>query len=193
MPALENPKHERFAQALAKGKTADEAYDISGLEKVICEKPVGFYVYALIDPRNDHVFYIGKGKGKRYSAHYREFIAGSVTNSAKFNRIAEIASSGFKPQAVCLADGLGEWPAYSLERALIKMVGMEALTNSRPGQMSDLEKSAVMARYGLSRIMPFDQWIAKKRNSGRWIVSPEYDIDLYWSIVRDFREMAMAA
>jgi len=30
MPALPNPKHERFAQELAKGKTADEAYVIAG-------------------------------------------------------------------------------------------------------------------------------------------------------------------
>lgn len=30
MPALENPKHERFAQELAKGKTADEAYQNAG-------------------------------------------------------------------------------------------------------------------------------------------------------------------
>ena len=30
MPALQNPKHERFAQELAKGRTADEAYVIAG-------------------------------------------------------------------------------------------------------------------------------------------------------------------
>jgi hypothetical protein len=28
-----------------------------------------FYVYALIDPRTDRVFYIGKGKGSRIYAH----------------------------------------------------------------------------------------------------------------------------
>ena len=30
MPALKNPRHERFAQALAKGKTASEAYKEAG-------------------------------------------------------------------------------------------------------------------------------------------------------------------
>lgn len=30
MPVLGNPKHERFAQELAKGKTADEAYAAAG-------------------------------------------------------------------------------------------------------------------------------------------------------------------
>lgn len=33
MPVLTNPKHERFAQELAKGKTADEAYVIAGYKE----------------------------------------------------------------------------------------------------------------------------------------------------------------
>jgi phage terminase small subunit len=32
MPVLDNPRHERFAQALAEGKTADEAYADAGYE-----------------------------------------------------------------------------------------------------------------------------------------------------------------
>lgn len=81
MTALSNPKHERFAQELAKGKTADEAYVSSGLERVECGHHSGFYVYALVDPRTDHVFYIGKGKGKRYAAHHREWISGIIALS----------------------------------------------------------------------------------------------------------------
>lgn len=30
MPTIKNPRHERFAQALAKGKTADQAYRLAG-------------------------------------------------------------------------------------------------------------------------------------------------------------------
>lgn len=33
MAVLKNPRHERFAQELAKGKTADEAYVIAGYKK----------------------------------------------------------------------------------------------------------------------------------------------------------------
>lgn len=32
MPILPNPRHESFAQALAKGKTADEAYALAGFK-----------------------------------------------------------------------------------------------------------------------------------------------------------------
>ena len=31
-----------------------------------------YYVYALVDPRNQKVFYIGKGKGDRVSNHIDE-------------------------------------------------------------------------------------------------------------------------
>jgi hypothetical protein len=30
---------------------------------------LGYYVYLLIDPRNDKVFYVGKGKGNRVNQH----------------------------------------------------------------------------------------------------------------------------
>ena len=33
MPVLENPKHERFAQALAAGKTAVDAYEVAGYRR----------------------------------------------------------------------------------------------------------------------------------------------------------------
>lgn len=33
VPVLKNPKHERFCQELAKGKTADEAYQIAGFKE----------------------------------------------------------------------------------------------------------------------------------------------------------------
>ncbi len=33
MPVLSNPRHERFAQELAKGKTADEAYQLAGYQE----------------------------------------------------------------------------------------------------------------------------------------------------------------
>lgn len=36
MPVLSNPRHERFAQELAKGKTADEAYVAAGYEENRC-------------------------------------------------------------------------------------------------------------------------------------------------------------
>ena len=37
----------------------------------VSEYSKDFYVYALLDPRNlDQPFYIGKGKGSRFKAHF---------------------------------------------------------------------------------------------------------------------------
>ena len=40
----------------------------------IVEEKLEWYVYALIDPRDGRLFYIGKGKGNRVFAHAHEAI-----------------------------------------------------------------------------------------------------------------------
>lgn len=37
---------------------------IKKFSNAVCER-IGYYVYILKDPRNDTVFYVGKGKGNR--------------------------------------------------------------------------------------------------------------------------------
>ena len=38
----------------------------------VAERMGPFYVYALVDPRDDAVFYVGKGTGQRLLSHGRE-------------------------------------------------------------------------------------------------------------------------
>ena len=33
-----------------------------------------FYIYILIDPRDNTPFYVGKGKAKRYQSHEKEYV-----------------------------------------------------------------------------------------------------------------------
>ena len=35
----------------------------------VAAKKIGFYVYALVDPRTNKVFYVGKGKKNRWYDH----------------------------------------------------------------------------------------------------------------------------
>tara|TARA_R110001583_G_scaffold53820_2_gene165539 strand:- start:1068 stop:2177 length:1110 start_codon:yes stop_codon:yes gene_type:complete len=95
-----------------------------------------YYVYALIDPRDDRYFYIGKGKGRRYSSHLKpkrlDF------NYAKLERIKDIQKSGFEVEIEILFPSLDEDTAFELEKIVIYKLGREVfgegiLTNLNPG------------------------------------------------------------
>lgn len=159
MPTLLNPRHEMFARLLAHGGNAAAAYKGSGLERRPCAALAGFYVYALIDPRDDRVFYIGKGKGTRYAAHYREWMKSRVVNGPKFERIGAIVAEGKKPETVCLQDGLSEAAAFQLERELIRAIGRKALTNAVGGIRSELEKGIAEIKDALLRLIPYRDWL----------------------------------
>lgn len=55
---------------------------------------LGWYVYTLRDPRDDTVFYIGKGKGNRAYQHARHAAGGSSLLDAKRGLIREIHATG---------------------------------------------------------------------------------------------------
>lgn len=96
-----------------------------------------FYVYGLIDPRSDSIFYIGKGKNKRIYQHIKEK-PNLFSNLDKLNRIKEIQSDGFAVEYKYIASELTEEIALFIERLLIYRLGRKIfnegnLTNIVPG------------------------------------------------------------
>lgn len=78
-----------------------------------------YYVYALLDPRNKEIFYIGKGKGARVAAHVKEAVD-TVNNSPKHKRIREIEEAGQQVRQIYLAkDITNEGEAFAIESMLI--------------------------------------------------------------------------
>lgn len=106
-----------------------------------------YYVYALLDPRfkdnysyicddNTIIFeykpyYIGKGKRYRMNQHYGK--KSLEKNTHKNNVIHQIISSNNKPISIKIFENLTEQEAYELEIKIIRIIGLENLTNKDEG------------------------------------------------------------
>lgn len=108
--------------------------------KLFSEKAVeqlnGFYVYALIDPRNNQVFYIGKGIGNRVFSHEIESGKSPKSEKAKLKRIQEIEAAGHEVKRVIVNWSMAESEAFAAEAALINMLSFlsaDMLTNAVAG------------------------------------------------------------
>ena len=99
-------------------------------------EPLGFYVYFLLDPQTNQVFYVGKGTGNRVFAHLNAAITGE-TPSDKLDKIRELRAQGLKVRHVILRHGLTEKEAFEVEAALIDFLGLQTLTNQLLGYKSD--------------------------------------------------------
>jgi len=102
-------------------------------EKICC------YVYLLIDPRDDAVFYVGKGTGNRCFAHLTEACktkADSIGDYPKLALIRDIESAGRTVQIVILRHGLTEHQSLLIEASIIDLLTVFAkrkLTNRVDG------------------------------------------------------------
>lgn len=92
----------------------------------------GFYVYALIDPRNNQVFYIGKGIGNRVFSHEIESGKSPQSEKAKLQKIRGIEKSGHEVKRVIVNWGMTESEAFAAEATLINLMSYlaaDVLTN----------------------------------------------------------------
>ena len=99
---------------------------------------LGFYVYGLIDPDTNIIFYIGKGTGNRVFMHVKDAIEGDES-SLKLNKIRDILSQNKKVNHIILRSGLKENEAFKIESTLIDFVNYfnNGTLNAVSGQHSD--------------------------------------------------------
>lgn len=121
-----------------------------------------YYVYALVDPRNDETFYVGKGKGDRAYHHMRRHSLVAGYNSAKCARILQIIEDGCLVRVLRLADGLTEREAYRRERKEIRLARIqyaEAVTNASGGRNDELERCLYQIKWLIAHSKPLRQWL----------------------------------
>jgi len=95
-------------------------------------KEIGHYVYLYIDPRDNTVFYIGKGQNNRVFDHLKD-----KNENEKVKRIAEIMESGQEPIIEILVHGIeSDETIKKIEAAAIDLIGLQNLTNIQSGYES---------------------------------------------------------
>ena len=96
-----------------------------------------YYVYLLIDPRDEEVFYVGKGKGGRITAHLFGAREREELATDKVKRIRDIEDAGLEVKHVVLRHGLLDKEALEVESAVIDLLGKDNLTNLMKGHHSE--------------------------------------------------------
>lgn len=96
---------------------------------------IGYYVYFLRDPRDQRVFYVGKGVGNRLFNHVHGALS-SEDASDKLDTVREINKAGYAVEHFILRHGLQEKESFEVEAALIDFVGLSFLTNEQSGHYS---------------------------------------------------------
>ena len=108
-----------------------------------------YYVYCLVDPRNNQTFYIGKGKGNRIFAHRQAAMSmlrksdlleeNETAKTLKIKTIQEINRMNLQILSYILSYGLTESEAYASENTLInyaQLIQGLSLTNLVKGHGS---------------------------------------------------------
>lgn len=98
-----------------------------------------YYVYGLIDPRTNQIFYIGKGTGNRVFEHEKESLNSPNSDKLKLKTISEINALGLDVKKIIINSNLTETEAFAAEAALINAfnyVSGAGLTNIVAGHHS---------------------------------------------------------
>lgn len=101
-----------------------------------------FYLYHLIDPRNQIPFYVGKGKNNRMYDHEKLTRRGVVPNNNKhlYYTILEIISSGNEILYKKVIDGLDEdsaWKKEAEEEVRLRNLGIDLCNIAKCGRGGD--------------------------------------------------------
>lgn len=149
---------------------------------------LGYYVYVYVNPIDETVFYVGKGKGGRALTHLR-----SAEKRRIQQHIGEIRAAGVEPRIDILAHSLPDaQTALKIEAAAIDLLGIDKLANAvrghgvkygrmpvkqlvahydrRPAKISEpslLIRINRLYRYGITDIELYDA------TRSAWVVGPQ--------------------
>lgn len=151
-------KQEAFCLAYIETGNASEAYRLAGKPASVNGK---FYTYFLIDPRDQKIFYVGKGQGRRIHQHVANVHAGRFDNPAKCRRILDIIESGHS-----VIERHFSWHDNGVDALIAERLMIERfpnLTNAVRGVVPLIEREIMKIEYFLKWVIPYDRWIVRAR------------------------------
>lgn len=135
------------------------------------------YVYALIDPNTDEIFYVGKGTGYRDSSHLKPSMWNNpkdTVNPFLYYKIRSLMESDTPPGITRLLENVSEKEAYDFEHKLITDMGRKYVDGGQLLNISDFKGGSFS---GKSK-----PWSEKRRSEYRIackknrIYDPDYDV-----------------
>lgn len=84
-----------------------------------------YFVYALVDPRDKRIFYVGKGVGDRVYQH-AESSLDETNKSLKLSTIRDIHKAGLEVKYFIIRHNLSEQEAYLVESVVIDLLTYDA-------------------------------------------------------------------
>jgi len=134
-----------------------------------------YYVYVLIDPRNNQPFYVGKGKGKRVKSHYYNWSSIDKSNPHKARKIKKLKKLGWEPKYEIVFESKNENLVFEKEKELIAKWGRidvdkkGILTNINPGGEGNTGGQRPVKQYNLfgEYIQTFSSCLEAIRSLGK--------------------------
>lgn len=112
------------------------------MEKQEIFDALGCYVYALVDPRDKQIFYVGKGKNDRVLKHAKG-VKSTETDEDDTEKIAlikEILAEGKEVEYYILRHGLTEEMAFTVESTIIDLLTYQDFQKQDIGHLSNIQR-----------------------------------------------------
>jgi len=104
------------------------------------------YVYTLVDPQTEEIFYVGKGSGP--NRPFTHLDSNNLPGESEKNlKVEELRANSIEPRVDILRYGLDRLTALEVEAAVIDAIGLHKLTNKNSG-----DKSSERGRFSASQI-----------------------------------------
>lgn len=153
------PKQEMFCREYMVDLNATQAAIRAGYTMQNLEAG-RYYVYFLINPVTDKIFYVGKGIRNRMYLHEKQVRRGVVDNPSKCKEIQKIISNGFSVRTECFAVCSNEKEAYEVESLLINLFSATGISNIAICTMSHEDKCKESAKIMLTRFREKSEYLA---------------------------------